>query len=314
MDLFNCVDLRDKMEGQIKLYVDTCKDLGICRPTLGVITAGEEIANSSYVKSKKEACSRVGIVYQHVDLGENTWEEWVIKKVKELNDNKLVNGFIVQHPLVSYRKINMTKVLDAIKPIKDVDGLSPYSLGMLALNDAEPTFIPCTAKGVVDILRKQLNVSLKGKHVVIIGKGLTSGRPLSLLLPRYGATVSTIDSKTPYTLKRSLLYSADIVISCTGRPNSLSTQCLDYTKPVILINVGMNRLDGKLCGDIDINDLKEIEDLRSKELDYKVNTVTKSTGILTVTNLLYNTCLAHLLQDVPSEHFNKLADILDELH
>lgn len=313
MKIFDCVDLRDKMEECITKYTERSVELGLGRPYLTVISVGEDGASNSYVKSKENACARTGVMFYHMTLNKETTQEWLIKKVNEVNNNKLVDGLIVQFPIDSYRTIGDEAVLNAISPNKDVDGLTPVSMGRLASN-TNPVFIPCTAKGVVDILTKQLQMDLVGKHVVIIGKGKTSGRPLSLLLPNYGATVSTIDSKTKEGIRQHLLDSADIVISCTGRPNSVDVQQICKLKPVTLINIGMDRVNGKLVGDIDLNSFKDYEEKFKYDLDIQANTLTKSTGLMTVTNLLYNTCVAHLLKNVPPQHFKELSDILKELH
>lgn len=313
MKIFDCVDLRDKMENCITTYVNRCVELNIGRPYLTVISVGEDGASNSYIKSKENACKRTGIMYYHMELNKETSQEWLEKKIKEVNNNKLVNGLIVQFPIDSWKTISDEVVLNTISPDKDVDGLTPVSMGRLASNN-NPVFIPCTAKGVVDILTKQLDMNLTGKHVVIVGKGKTSGRPLSLLLPNYGATVSVIDSKTSEGIRRTLLETADIIISCTGRPNSIDVSDVCKFKPVTLINVGMDRVEGKLVGDIDLNSFKDYKEKFKYDLDIQANTLTKSTGLMTVTNLLYNTCVAHLLKNVPPQHFKELSDILKELY
>lgn len=312
MKIFDCLELRDNMETAIKNYVNKCKELGISRPCLTVISVGEDKASQSYIKSKETACHRTGIVYRHIELNELTTEDWLIKKVRECNNNKLINGLIVQFPIKSNYKISDEVVLNEIDPSKDVDGLTPVSMGRLASNN-KPIFIPCTAKGVIDIFNKQLKYDLHGKHVVIIGKGKTSGRPLSLLLPKYGATVSVVDSKTPEDVKDNLLLMADVVISCTGRPNSVNVRNISRVKPTTLINVGMNRLDGKLVGDIDLKSIEDYEKMFSYTVDTQVNKLTNSTGIMTVTNLLFNTCIAHLTNEVKYEHYNELVETIKEL-
>lgn len=313
MKIFDCVDLRDKMENCITTYVNRCVELNIGRPYLTVISVGEDGASNSYVKSKENACARTGIMFYHMQLGKETSQEWLLRKVKEVNDNKLVDGLIVQFPIDSDKTISDEEVLNTISPEKDVDGLTPMSMGRLASNN-HPIFIPCTAKGVVDILTKQHKMDLTSKHVVIIGKGKTSGRPLSLLLPNYGATVSVIDSKTSGATRKNLLETADIIISCTGRPNSINVYDICRFKPVTIINIGMNRVMGKLVGDVDLESFKDYEQKFEYDLNVTANTLTKSTGLMTVTNLLFNTCLAHLINQVPTEHFTELNNILKELY
>lgn len=302
MQEFNCLQLRDYMESVIQKYVKKCDELQIVRPVLSVISVGEDEEIQRSLKFKESACKRTGIPLNVMTLNEYTTQDWLIKKIKECNNYRLFSGIALQFPLKSNHIIDDELVLNEIDPDKDVQGLTPVNMFKLAY-DCKPTMVPCTAKSVVDILRKQLKVDLEGKHVVILGRGKTSGIPLSSLLPLWGATISIIDDKTTIATKQLLLSNADIIISC--EPFSLSLSDISLSKPYIIINVENNHIES----------FREYANMTKQPVDLpiQVNTLANSVDILAETNLLFNTCVAHLINNVEFSNFSTLVEILDEL-
>lgn len=243
------------------------------KPCLAVIQVGNRYESSVYVRNKERACTEVGIQSTMVNLPDNITELELIQIIHELNNSKGIHGILVQLPLPKH--INPTRVSQAISPVKDVDCFHSYNCGCI-LN--ETGFIqPCTPSGVLAIL-KYNNVKLKGSHVVIVGRSNIVGKPLALMLINEGATVTVCNSSTKNL--KSITSLADVVVTAIGKPKYFTPE---YFKPdATIIDVGINRgEDGKLCGDVDYENVKE-----------KVANITPvpgGVGIMTVTQLLVNT-------------------------
>ncbi len=213
------------------------------KPGLGTVLVGDDPGSHSYVGGKHKDCAEVGIASIRVDLPASATEADVLAAIKDLNNSKECTGYIVQLPLP--KGINANKVLEAIDPAKDADGLHPLNLGKLVIG--EPAPLPCTPRGILELLHRY-GVSTKGAEVVIMGRGLTVGRPLSLMLTRRGddATVTITHTATKdvaFHTKR-----ADIIIAAVGSAHLLT---LDMVKPgVTVLDVGITRTDAGLLGDI----------------------------------------------------------------
>ncbi len=213
------------------------------KPGLGTVLVGDDPGSHSYVGGKHKDCAEVGIASIRVDLPASASEADVLAAIKDLNNSKECTGYIVQLPLP--KGINANKVLEAIDPAKDADGLHPLNLGKLVIG--EPAPLPCTPRGILELLHRY-GVSTKGAEVVIMGRGLTVGRPLSLMLTRRGddATVTITHTATKdvaFHTKR-----ADIIIAAVGSAHLLT---LDMVKPgVTVLDVGITRTDAGLLGDI----------------------------------------------------------------
>ena len=214
------------------------------KPGLATVLVGEDPGSRSYVNGKHRDCSQVGINSIRIELPQNVSQAELLKEIDDLNSSKDCSGFIVQLPLPAH--IDTNRVLSAIDPDKDADGLHPVNLGKLVLSQSG--VIPCTPRAIVELLRKN-EISLSGKEVVIIGRGTTVGRPLSLLLSSKGidATVTILHSKSSDI--RSHTKRADIVIAALGSAHFLTADMVK--EGVVAIDVGITRTSEGLVGDID---------------------------------------------------------------
>ena len=251
------------------------KNFGIT-PVLKVIIVGQNDASKIYVRNKQNAAREVGIDCEILVLSDDITKDELITKIEELNNDEAVDGVIVQLPLP--RHINSLDIIAKINPLKDVDGFNPYNQGLLAA-DVEGAFVPATPKAVLRLL-ESLDVNLEGKNVVIVGRSNIVGKPLSMLLLNRDCTVSVTHSKTKNLAQLTKL--ADIIVAACGVPKLIKS---DWVKEdAIIIDVGINRADGKLCGDVDYLDVLE-----------KVSHITPvpgGVGPMTVAMLLENTFLA----------------------
>jgi len=213
------------------------------KPGLGTVLVGDDPGSHSYVGGKHKDCAEVGINSIRVDLPASATESDVLAAIKDLNNSKECTGYIVQLPLP--RGINANKVLEAIDPDKDADGLHPLNLGKLVIGEKAP--LPCTPRGIVELLHRY-DISTVGAEVVIMGRGLTVGRPLSLLLTRRGddATVTITHTGTRDVAAHTLR--ADIIVAAVGSAHLLTPEMV---KPgVVVLDVGITRTDAGLLGDI----------------------------------------------------------------
>ena len=213
------------------------------KPGLGTVLVGDDPGSHSYVAGKHRDCAEVGIASIRVDLPESASQTDVLEAIKDLNNAKECTGYIVQLPLP--KGINANFILESIDPNKDADGLHPLNLGKLVIG--EPAPLPCTPRGILELLRRY-EISTKGAEVVIMGRGLTVGRPLALLLTRKGddATVTVTHTATKdvaFHTKR-----ADIIIAAVGSAHLLTP---DMVKPgATVLDVGITRTQAGLLGDI----------------------------------------------------------------
>lgn len=217
-------------------------------PCLSVISVGDNASSKIYINNKKKACEQVGISFIHIHYEENIKEEKIIKKIKELNKDKNINGIIVQLPLP--KKFDERKIINHIDSLKDVDGLTYNSSGKLFNNKS--TFIPCTVKGIMEILN-HYKIDLESKNVVIIGRSNLVGKPLMIECLNKNATVTICHSKTLNL--REYTKNADILIVAVGQKYLIDKYMIK--KDCIIIDVGINKVDGKIYGDVnpDVNDL-----------------------------------------------------------
>ena len=213
-------------------------------PGLGTILVGEDPGSLSYVAGKHRDCKEVGITSIRIDLKADASESDVLAALKDLNSAKECSGYIVQLPLP--RGINTQKVLEAIDPAKDVDGLHPMNLGRLVAGYKAP--LPCTPRGIVELIN-HYKIPLKGAEVVVIGRGLTVGRPLGLLLNRKeeNATVTLTHTGTKDLAAHTKR--ADIVVAAIGSPHFLKAK--DVKNSATVLDVGISRTASGLVGDID---------------------------------------------------------------
>jgi len=261
--------IREEIAEKIKLR----QEINLRAPCLAVILVGEDAASEIYVKNKREACAQVGIKSINHTLASTTSEGTLLKLIHELNDDKSVDGILLQLPLPS--QINTDATLEAIAPHKDVDGFHPYNLGRLA--QKHPTLRPCTPYGIMRLL-EQTNETFKNRHAVIIGASNIVGRPMALELLIAGCTI-TICHRFTQDLKK-YVQEADILVSAVGKPNIIHGE---WIKPgSTAIDVGINRLaDGSLAGDIEF--------AKAAERAAWITPVPGGVGPMTVAMLLKNT-------------------------
>jgi methylenetetrahydrofolate dehydrogenase (NADP+)/methenyltetrahydrofolate cyclohydrolase len=244
-------------------------------PCLCVIQVGEDEASKVYVKQKEKLCEELGYKFIHKKLPADIEEIMLIQEIDLLNLNDEVDGIIVQMPLPQH--IDAIKVLNTIDSTKDVDGLTYLSSGRL-LQEAEG-FIPCTPKGVMDLLQ-YYDISVEGKNCLVIGRSILVGKPMAHLLLDNNGTVVVAHSKTPNL--KELALQADIIVSCVGK-KWLVTE--DMVKEgAVVIDVGINREEGKLYGDVDF-------DRVSQKASY-ITPVPGGVGPMTITMLMQNTLTA----------------------
>lgn len=244
---------------------------------LAVIIVGDDGASQIYVRNKHRACAEVGIESFQYALDKNTTQDELLELINKLNRDERVDGILCQLPLPSH--IDEKTVINAISPEKDVDAFHPVNTGRILTGDYG--FLPCTPAGVVEML-KYKNISIEGKKCVIVGRSNIVGKPLALMLLKENGTVTVCHSKTQ-NLKEETL-KADILVAAVGKARLIKA---DMVKDgAVVIDVGMNRdEDGKLCGDVDFENVKE-------KASY-ITPVPGGVGPMTITMLLENTLRAH---------------------
>lgn len=242
--------------------------------TLAVIQVGNDPASTVYVGNKKKACGYVGIRSLAYELPETTTEEELLDLIAQLNDRKDVNGILVQLPLPGH--INEERVLDAIHPLKDVDGFHPRNVGALCIG--KPGFVSCTPAGIIQLLKRS-GIEIEGKECVVVGRSNIVGKPMALLLLGENGTVTVAHSRT-VNLKE-VTKRADILVAAVGRPRMITA---DYVKEgAVVIDVGIHRNENnKLCGDVDF---ESVEPHCSA-----ITPVPGGVGPMTIAMLMYN-CL-----------------------
>lgn len=243
------------------------------RPGLTVVLVGEDPASQVYVRNKGKAASEAGLLSRQIDLPASTPERDLLDLVARLNADDAVHGILVQLPLP--RQIDAAKVIGAIDPRKDVDGLHPMNAGCLFTGST--AFIPCTPYGVLRMLDHE-KVELKGKHAVVVGRSNLVGKPAAMLLLSRHATVTICHSRTADL--PSVVRSGDVVVAAVGRAEMIRGS---WIKPgAVVIDVGMNRnAEGKLCGDVAFDEAKEVAGL--------ITPVPGGVGPMTIAMLLQNT-------------------------
>jgi len=233
----------EKIKSQLAKRVEVLKTKGVT-PGLGTILVGDDPGSHAYVGGKHKDCSEVGISSIRVDLPASASQEDVMKAIEKLNNDSNCTGYIVQLPLP--KGLNANKALEAMDPKKDADGLHPVNLGRLVLGQDAP--LPCTPRGIVELLR-EYQVPIDGAEVVVVGRGITVGRPIGLLLTRKSenATVTLCHTGTKDLIKHTK--NADIIVAAAGVAHLIKPDMIK--KGAALLDVGITRTDKGLIGDID---------------------------------------------------------------
>lgn len=286
---YNIIDgkkISDQLQNEIAEEVKQLKAAGKKTPHLAAILVGDDPASKAYVGSKVKACEKVGFNSTLIKLDAGVSEKELLNKLQELNDNDDIDGYIVQLPLPKH--ISEHKVIEAVKPSKDVDGFHPINVGKLVLN--LPTYVSATPFGIVQLLERY-KIETNGKNCVVIGRSHIVGSPMSILMAKntnFGNCTVTLCHSRTTNLKEHLL-NADIIVAALGKPEFLTA---DMVKPgAVVIDVGINRVDDsslpkgyKLVGDVKFDEV-------APKCSY-ITPVPGGVGPMTIASLLKNTLLA----------------------
>ncbi|MDD2777675.1 MAG: bifunctional methylenetetrahydrofolate dehydrogenase/methenyltetrahydrofolate cyclohydrolase FolD [Methanocellales archaeon] len=264
-------EFQEEVAREVKRLRD---DYGII-PGLATISVGEDAASKTYLSMKRRACENIAIHYEEHIFPKGARQGEVIKRILELNDDVRIHGILVQLPLPSH--LDEDVILEKVLPKKDVDGFHPLNLGSLLIGNENIS--PCTPSGIVFMLEK-IGVDLRGRHAVVVGRSKIVGRPLAAMLLNRDATVTICHSKTKdlgaYTKQ------ADILVVAAGRAKLITKEMIK--EGAVIIDVGMNRIEGKLCGDVDFEDVKEKASA--------ITPVPGGVGPMTVAMLMKNTLVS----------------------
>ncbi|WP_163517539.1 bifunctional 5,10-methylenetetrahydrofolate dehydrogenase/5,10-methenyltetrahydrofolate cyclohydrolase [Gelidibacter japonicus] len=286
MTILDGKKISNDIKNEIAEQVKRMKENGEKVPHLAAIIVGNDGASLTYVASKVKACERVGFESTMVRLSNTVSQVELLDKIKELNENPEIDGFIIQLPLP--KQIDTQKVILAVNPDKDVDGFHPMNFGKMALDMS--TFIPATPFGILELLDRY-NVDTQGKHTVVIGRSHIVGRPMSILMGRKGfpgnSTVTLTHSHTKNITQ--ITSQADIIISALGVPNFLKAEMVK--DDAVIIDVGITRVPDdttekgyRITGDVDFENV-------SKKASF-ITPVPGGVGPMTIAMLLKNTLLA----------------------
>ncbi|NLJ68688.1 MAG: bifunctional methylenetetrahydrofolate dehydrogenase/methenyltetrahydrofolate cyclohydrolase FolD [Firmicutes bacterium] len=245
-------------------------------PGLTVVLVGDDPASQTYVRSKQRACEEVGIRSEVKRLPADTSQSQLIDLIKELNQDPKVHGILVQLPLSKH--MDADEVLRAIDPGKDVDGFHPVNVGCLWTGLSHQGFVPCTPAGIMELLQRT-GINPQGLHAVVVGRSNIVGKPIAALLLQANATVTICHSRTENLPEHCR--GADILVAAVGKPRFIKG---DWIKPgAVVIDVGINRVDGALCGDVDES---------AREAAGYLTPVPGGVGPMTIAELLSNTVAA----------------------
>ena len=284
--LINGKEVSEKVLEQIKQEVTELKQAGKKTPHLAAVLVGDNPASMAYVNSKIKTCERVGITSSLIKFETDVTEQTLLTKLEELNNNADIDGYIVQLPLPKH--ISEQKIIESIKPNKDVDGFHPVNVGKLVLN--LPTYISATPYGIIQLL-EYYKIPTQGKHCVVIGRSNIVGSPMSILMAKNtqyaNCTVTLCHSKTENIKQYTL--AADIIIAAIGKPNFVTADMVKQGATVI--DVGINRIASpdtksgyKLVGDVAFDEV-------AQKCAY-ITPVPGGVGLMTIASLLKNTLLA----------------------
>ena len=255
--------IKEELKSEIKTYM--------IKPCLAVIQIGNDPASEVYVKAKEKACNETGIYFKHLKFDENAREIEIINKIVELNNDEYVNGILLQLPLPE--KFNAEKLINYIARNKDVDGLTDINVGKLINN--KKCIVSCTPQGIMELLNSY-DIEVSGKNVVIVGRSNLVGKPLISLFLNKDATITVCHSKTNDLAK--FTKNADILVVAAGKKHLINADMVK--KDAIVIDVGINREDAKLYGDVDFESVKD-------KVSY-ITPVPGGVGPMTVAMLLKN--------------------------
>lgn len=266
--------ISSSVKGRVKAEVQELNQKGIS-VGLAVIIVGEDPASKVYVANKKKACEALGIISEEYALPESTTNEELLALIDELNHKDTINGILCQLPLP--RHLDEKLIINSIDPEKDVDAFHPTNVGKIMIGDYY--FLPCTPAGVMEMLAFE-GIEVEGKNCVVIGRSNIVGKPMNMLLLHKNGTVTICHSKTKNL--KEICKNADIIVAAVGRPKFVTADMVKIG--AVVIDVGINRVDGKLCGDVDF------ENVAPKTA--AITPVPGGVGPMTIAMLMQNTLTA----------------------
>lgn len=269
-EIINVKEIIERKKLELKDKIEELNKEGI-NPKLVVIHANQDEASNVYISKKRKMCEELGILEEEYDFDENVMQTDILELIEKLNNDKTVHGILVQLPI--YNHLGTPEILEAISPSKDVDGFHPVNIGKIMQGTGG--IAPCTPKGVMTIL-DELGIELEGKNATVIGRSIIVGRPMGALLLNRGATVTTCHSKTKDLKEHTK--NADILVVAVGKPHLVTEDMVK--EGAIVIDVGINRVDGKLIGDVDTENV-------AKKAKY-ITPVPGGVGLTTVYTLMEN--------------------------
>lgn len=270
----------EQVKNRVKAEAEKLKEQGV-NIGLAVVIVGNDPASRVYVNSKKKACEYVGFNSYEYALDENITQQELLDLVEVLNNDKKVNGILVQLPLPKH--IDENAIINAISPEKDVDAFHPFNVGKIMIGDF--AFLPCTPAGVMELI-DSTGVEIAGKSCVVIGRSNIVGKPMAMLLLHRSGTVTICHSKTQNL--KEICKNADILVASVGKPNFVTADMVK--EGAVVIDVGINRLEnGKLCGDVKFDEVSEKAGW--------ITPVPGGVGPMTIAMLMQNTLTAGKLQN-----------------
>ena len=283
-------EIRDEVADKVRQFVHT----GGPQPCLTAVLVGEDPASQVYVRNKSRACEKAGIDGRTVRLDAGISQQELLETVQKLNDDPSVHGILVQLPLPAHgnagQGFDERAILDTVAPLKDVDAFSPVNVGLLM--QGRPRFLPCTPHGIVQLLHR-CNLSVAGKHVVVVGRSDIVGKPMTMMLAQRSGSCGSKVANATVTLAHSrtedlkaVCKAADCLIAAVGVPEMIRGDMI--REGAIVIDVGINRVGEKLVGDVAFDEAMEVASA--------ITPVPGGVGPLTIAMLLHNTLLAAKLQ------------------
>ena len=270
----------EQVKNRVKAEAEKLKEQGV-NIGLAVVIVGNDPASRVYVNSKKKACQYVGFNSYEYALDENITQQELLDLVEVLNNDRKVNGILVQLPLPKH--IDENAIINAISPEKDVDAFHPFNVGKIMIGDF--AFLPCTPAGVMELI-DSTGVEIAGKSCVVIGRSNIVGKPMAMLLLHRSGTVTICHSKTQNL--KEICKNADILVASVGKPNFVTADMVK--EGAVVIDVGINRLEnGKLCGDVKFDEVSEKAGW--------ITPVPGGVGPMTIAMLMQNTLTAGKLQN-----------------
>lgn len=245
------------------------------KPKMVVILVGDNPASLSYIRNKQKKCEEVGAEFELIQMPESTDEQTFLSQINSLNDSDAVDGYIIQMPVP--KQLKHLDLMNLVNPQKDIDGFHIQNVYHLYANDGVKALQPCTPKGIISMC-EHYNIELEGKNVVIIGRSLIVGKPLFHLMSSKNATVTLCHSRTKDI--EDICRRADIIVTALGQPKFLNENFLNDSGQQVIIDVGINSSNGKICGDSDFQNIQD-----------KVSAITPvpgGVGPMTVISLISN--------------------------